>query len=316
MAAMVVCLQSLMPSPAAAVLSCSATIDDLDFGAVDLTVAGVKRITGFWRITCTGGIPNQRVRLCSHIEDGTGGIDPSGDPRYMLAGANQMRFNLFKNGSYSTIWGSKLWALPPTQKGQRRRLNGSGNLTRDVRIRAQIEAGQSALPNGTYISSFTGTYSRMTYDYASVGNCGAVGTTNIFNVPFTVRAEYLASCTVNAGNMDFGTVGAIGSNIDTTNSIDITCTVGTPYTISIDNGSSGGVGPLSRLMAVAGNTVTYQIFQDVARTIPWGDTIGINTVAGTGNGLTQNLIGYGRVPVQTTPIPGTYTDTVIVTVTY
>ena len=316
MIAMVVSFQTLSLTPAAAVLSCSATIDDLDFGVVDLTIAGVKRTTGFWRITCTGGIPNERVRLCSHIEEGTGGIDPSGDPRYMLAGANQLKFNLFKNNSYSTVWGSRLWGLPPTQKGQRRRLNGAGNLTRNVRIRAQIEAGQAGVPNGTYVSNFTGTFSRMTYAYASVGGCGAVGTMNIFNVPFLVRAEYLPSCAVSAGNLNFRTVGAIGSNIDATNSIDINCTVGTPYSVSLDNGSSGGAGPLSRLMAAAGNTVTYQIFQNAARSIAWGDLIGTNTISGTGTGVVQNLTGYGRVPVQVTPIPGTYTDTVIVTVTY
>jgi spore coat protein U-like protein len=38
---------------------------------------------------------------------------------------------------------------------------------------------------------------------------------------------------------------------------------------------------------------------------------------GTGTGATQPAVTvYGRVPPQTTPAIGTYTDTVVVTVTY
>ncbi len=48
----------------------------------------------------------------------------------------------------------------------------------------------------------------------------------------------------------------------------------------------------------------------------WGNTIGTDTVAGTGTGSNQSLTVYGRVPVQSTPVGATYTDTVIVTVTY
>ncbi|MCE3520182.1 spore coat protein U domain-containing protein, partial [Escherichia coli] len=35
-----------------------------------------------------------------------------------------------------------------------------------------------------------------------------------------------------------------------------------------------------------------------------------------GSGAAQPYTVYGRVPVQTTPAPGTYTDTITVTVTY
>jgi outer membrane usher protein len=39
-------------------------------------------------------------------------------------------------------------------------------------------------------------------------------------------------------------------------------------------------------------------------------------VASTGNGASQPFTVYGRVPPQTTPTPGAYSDTVTVTVTY
>jgi len=47
-----------------------------------------------------------------------------------------------------------------------------------------------------------------------------------------------------------------------------------------------------------------------------GNTVSTDTVAATGNGASQSYTVYGRVPAQTTPAPGTYTDTVTVTVTY
>jgi spore coat protein U-like protein len=48
----------------------------------------------------------------------------------------------------------------------------------------------------------------------------------------------------------------------------------------------------------------------------WGTTIGTDTVAGNGNGTSQTLTVYGRVPPQTTPPAAVYNDTVNVTVTY
>ena len=60
----------------------------------------------------------------------------------------------------------------------------------------------------------------------------------------------------------------------------------------------------------------YSLYQDSARTQNWGSSIGVDTVAGTGTGLTQSVSVYGRVAAQTTPAAGTYTDTIVVTVTY
>jgi spore coat protein U-like protein len=50
--------------------------------------------------------------------------------------------------------------------------------------------------------------------------------------------------------------------------------------------------------------------------VAWGSTVGTNTESGTGTGSTQSLTVYGRVASQTTPNPGTYSDTIVVTVAY
>lgn len=70
-------------------------------------------------------------------------------------------------------------------------------------------------------------------------------------------------------------------------------------------------------MKKGAETVTYGLYQDGARTLPWGSgAVPGEAVPGTATGLAQNLVVYGRVAPQTTPSPGAYTDTVVVTVTY
>ena len=67
----------------------------------------------------------------------------------------------------------------------------------------------------------------------------------------------------------------------------------------------------------AGNAGGRRVhYRDLARTLPWGSTIGTNTVAGTGTGSAQAYTAYGHVPAQATPSAQTYTDTIVVTVTY
>ena len=61
--------------------------------------------------------------------------------------------------------------------------------------------------------------------------------------------------------------------------------------------------------------LTYGLYRDTARTLPWGSTVGTNTTSGTGTGVTQLKPSMGAPP-QTTPAPGTYSDFVVVTVGY
>jgi spore coat protein U-like protein len=86
--------------------------------------------------------------------------------------------------------------------------------------------------------------------------------------------------------------------------------------VSLNGGTTGGT-PTNRKMSKGAERVTYGLYKDNARTQPWGDagTPG-STVAGTGTGAAQPLTVYGRVPPQTTPSAGVYTDTVVVTITY
>jgi spore coat protein U-like protein len=134
---------------------------------------------------------------------------------------------------------------------------------------------------------------------------------------FTVQITITTSCVINsAATLNFGSQGVLAANVDQTTTIQLQCTNSTPYTVSLDPGTSTGATVTTRKMVNGANTVSYSIYRDAARTLNWGNTIGTDTVAGTGNGAAQSITVYGRVPAQTTPAPAVYTDTVTLTVTY
>ena len=133
---------------------------------------------------------------------------------------------------------------------------------------------------------------------------------------FNVSLAITASCTVSATPLAFGSTGVIGANIDNTSTVNVTCTNTTPYNVGLDAGTGTGATVTTREMTAGGATVNYTLYQNPGRSTIWGNTVGTDTVGGTGNGSAQALTVYGRVPSQSTPAPGAYSDTITVTVTY
>ena len=134
---------------------------------------------------------------------------------------------------------------------------------------------------------------------------------------FTSTITIQASCQVISTNsLNFGTQGILVANTDVTSTFNVQCTNTTPYNVGLNAGTGTGATTTTRLMTNGANTVAYQMFSNAGRTTNWGNTVGTDTVAGTGNGTQQTLTVYGRVPPQTTPAPATYNDTVTITITY
>lgn len=134
-----------------------------------------------------------------------------------------------------------------------------------------------------------------------------------------VSATVTANCTVSTTAIAFGPVNPIaGTNIDGTGSVTVTCTNGTAWAVDADEGGGSGATLADRRMTAGGNLLSYDLYTNAARTTLWGDgTASTVTVAGTGTGAAQAATIYGRVPSgQTTVAPGSYADTVSVTVTY
>ncbi len=297
--------------------SCTFTNTGLDWGDIDLALGTAFNLNGTFTANCAG-TPGATVRICPNFNAGSGGVNGTGSERYMLNGANQLRYNIYRNGGRTQVWGSRTWGLPPTPPNIDVVLSGAGAGSTSQTMFARVLSGQTSLPAGLYASVFSGTHTQIAYAYSTVGNCNAIGLTNVTNVPFTAQANYRGSCTVTATNLDFGSEGVLDTAVTATNTVSVTCTTGASYTISMSGGNAGAIDPTQRQMADGGNTefITYGIYRDGSHTLPWGSTIGTNTVAGTGNGSAQPYTGYGQVPAQATPSAQTYTDTILVTVTY
>ncbi|MCI0747358.1 MAG: spore coat U domain-containing protein [Verrucomicrobia subdivision 3 bacterium] len=147
----------------------------------------------------------------------------------------------------------------------------------------------------------------------SQGKAEAATTTANFQSQITIVAD----CQIPSTNtLNFGSNGALTANVDATTTFSVQCTNTTPYDIGLNQGTTAGGTTATRLMTSGSATVSYQMFSDAARTVNWGNTVGTDTVAGTGNGAAQSYTIFGRVPAQTTPASGLYTDTVTITVTF
>jgi spore coat protein U-like protein len=300
----------------AAVQSCNFTISTLNFGNIDLTTNSTFTSTATYSASCTG-TANTTVRTCPNIDTGSGG-STSGSPRFLLNGSTRLNFNLYQDNSYTSVWGSNVWAFAgsypsPTIDVP---LNGNGTGNASQTIYGQVWAGQQTLGAGLYSSTFSGTQASVAYAYSTIGTCAVIGSSHATSAAFSVSATDMTTCSVNASTLNFGATGVLLSALDATSAVTVVCTNSAPYTLALDGGLTGATNPTQRKMTQGGQTITYGLYQDSARSQPWGDSTGTNTAAGTGSGLTQTFTVYGRVPAQSTPAPGTYTDTVVVTLTY
>jgi spore coat protein U-like protein len=88
-----------------------------------------------------------------------------------------------------------------------------------------------------------------------------------------------------------------------------------PYTMSL---SAGGGSFAQRLMTTGTTTLKYQIYTSSGYGTVWGDGSGTtSTVAGGNDGnASETLTAYGSIPAGQFVKPGSYTDTITVTVTY
>jgi outer membrane usher protein len=174
---------------------------------------------------------------------------------------------------------------------------------------------QAASTAGTYSSTFSG---QSFYWGLTILSCGVATIGTLVTPPsFQVSAIVPVDCLLTAGAIDFGSKGLLTTAVAAQANLSVTCTNGAPYSVALGPGQTG-TGPTARLMTTTGGAITYGLYKDNAHTLPWGDAAaGAGTlVSGTGTGAGQTYTVYGYVPVQTTPKPGSYTDSVVITLTY
>ncbi|WP_027999091.1 Csu type fimbrial protein [Sinorhizobium arboris] len=304
-------------APAAALAqSCSFGVTNVNFGTVDTLAGNAIDSTATVTVTCNGGVTGARFNVCLNINAGSGGAT-SGVRQMRSASNAALNYSFYQNAARTTPWGAvdQLSLGNPVQLTLTATPLGSAQATRT--IYARVLPGQQTTPSGTYTSTFSGTATGTRFNWRTYSvnpqPCSNV-TQNPVSPTFSTQAIIASNCRVTAQRLYFGNYGVLNTNIDAAGNLGVTCTQGTAYSVGLSNGLSG-TGPTNRRMTLGDRAVTYGLYKDAARSQPWGNS-GAQAVTGTGAGVTQNLPVYGRVPPQPTPPTGTYSDTVVVTVTY
>ncbi|MGN7964212.1 Csu type fimbrial protein [Brucella sp. 22210] len=294
--------------------TCSFSITNVNFGTVNLLGGGAVDTTATLGVNCSNTLTvSLFLRVCPNINAGSGGS--SGGLRTMLSGTNALTYQLYSDTARSVPWGSvtntALGSPPPIDMT----LLPLTSTTATRTIYGRILSGQAATPGGAYLSTFSGAQTRFNYaSYLLVAPACTAMTDNPTQPTFNVTANVDRTCTVSATSINFGNHGVLTSNVDATGALSVSCTTNLPYSVSLNGGLSNTT-PTQRRMTLGSNAVIYGLYTNAARSIPWGNTTG-QIVTGTGTGTAQSLTVYGRVAPQTTPPPGTYSDTVVVTVSY
>lgn len=318
-------------APAQAATSCTGSMTNLTFAA---TTGAVTDATATLTVTCTTGalslLAKARVNMCVSIFSGTDGGGTLA-PRRMLNGfSDPLQMQLYTDAARSQIWGARGNAtvpnfLPLQFDYDVPLLGGSQTLT--ATLYGRIPA-QTALNAGSYANRFTGAAdTKIEFQFAEAllgtppmpASCisgGSTGTPSSF--PFTVNGSVPNTCALSpkpVPDLAFGSVpGYVTANVDRTTAIGLTCTGRTAWQLGIGNGLNAS-GSIRRMRSAGGQFVPYELYRDSGRSQRWGTTLGTDTVAGTGTGAAQSQTVYGRVAPQTAT-PGSYSDTVVVTVTY
>jgi spore coat protein U-like protein len=139
--------------------------------------------------------------------------------------------------------------------------------------------------------------------------------------PLSVTAIVGAVCSLTTSSVSFGSYDPIVANasspLNASGSITDTCSNGLTGTLTLDQGldptgASTATVP-ARQMRSGASVLAYFLYSDSARSNPWGSTgIGI-----TGTGATSTpILVYGQIPGGQNAAPGSYSDTVTVTVTF
>jgi spore coat protein U-like protein len=276
-----------------------ATINNCTMTATSVVFSPYNKVvvdsTGTIDIECFGTQASNAASV--HINFGVSGGGTC-TTRRMANGANRLNYQIYQNSGRTTNF-----------------CNGSNRLNLNFNLSTGSQK-QTVIMYGRVPGSQNPVYAPTPYtDTLTIDLRTGTGGTILRTTTTQVSSMVAAICTVSAGTLGFGAYS--GSQLDSTAAVSVNCSNGAPYSVAL--GGGGNQSGSTRRMAGPGvNRLDYQLFRDSARAIPWGDDgalLGARR-AGTGAGSAQSLTVYGRIPAGQSPAPGSYSDSVVVTVEY
>jgi spore coat protein U-like protein len=228
----------------------------------------------------------------------SGGRNNSCSPRTMrdpAVPARSLAYDVFSDSSRTSIWctGAARYELVVDYAS-------GATQTRTITMYGRVSAGQNPA-SAAYDDRLS----------IALRQAGQTFTT----VPVPIRGSVPATCAISASPLAFGTYQA-SANRDATAAVAVNCTNSAPYQVSLGSGQnvSGGT---RRMSSSAAGFLGYSLYSNNARTTLWGDGTAIGAkLGGIGSGSSQSLTVYGRIPANQYTRPGSYSDSVFVTVEY
>lgn len=163
---------------------------------------------------------------------------------------------------------------------------------------------------------------------ATAGILGSTGTfADVDTENLQVSASVTATCTIATAPVAFGEYDPTSeTDLDSSGSVTVLCTNGTPGYITLGEGSNpDGAStadlPLRQMAggAAGAGRLAYQLYSEATYTDVWGNT-STTGVEHEGDGAEETLTVYGRIPAEQNVIAGSgataYADTVVATVTF
>ena len=271
-----------------AVTSCSSiTATNVVFSDYNTITKPQLQTTGTITTTCIGnaaGNANLTINLSPGNSGGCGQRD-------MYNGALTEKYTLFHASNYSGSWCGN-FAQPVTIPA------ANTPFTSTFTVYAEVPSGQT-LTFGDYSDTVI----------ATTVTSGADASTS-----FLVTDHVPGVCSLSASPLTFGTYA--NAQLDGSATITVNCSNTAAYSVALDGGANLS-GSTRRMVGSAAQYLAYALYSDSSRTSLWGDGSGLgNKVSGVGTGSNQTLTVYGRVSASQLVTPGSYSDTVVVTLSY
>jgi spore coat protein U-like protein len=316
---LLLCLPGLFVSTTARAQSCTYSATGLNFGVIGASPPPQSDTTGTINVTCSG-TAGTTLRVCLSIGSGNATGSTVAQRRMQLGTTTTtLDFNLYKDAARTIIWGQRQTVPTYTPLQLDIPIPAGGSATGSATIYGRIASGQGSKTAGSYATTFSGGgggEGRITTD--TTLSCNSLPNVPRTRFSFSSSVALGAACSITASDINFGTVGGLATTLDATGTLLAACSLNTPYTIAM-NGGSTTASIAARKLSLGGagaGVISYQLYRDSTRTLVWGNGTTGTMHAGTGSGVTQSIPVYARIPSQATPAPGTYEDTITVTLTY
>ncbi|MGU3312556.1 Csu type fimbrial protein [Acinetobacter sp. M5A5_2a] len=303
-------------SPAHAACTVAGTTNNtFTYTAANINSDATVNLSG--TITCTNGglIPQISPFMCMKtVFTGTTNAINSVSLPYTVTAT------LGGAGSSTTNQTSNVWYGPVVTLASNNILNYSVNVKVPARTGSLI-----AYPKGTYTATVQLFWDM---DLLAVLCLGDLLSWDSGNVTLTANFVVPSMCQLNStSTVDFGNINDISTtkqDYTAQGAVNSTCNFGTPYSIYLGDGNNRIAGGFRRMSNGNNEFIPYQLYKDSNYSTVWDATGGVTNVGGaggvskTGSGSAQTTPVYGKIPQGTSiaSTPGSYSDSVVVTVTY